>query len=42
VWDYQSRTCVQTLDGHANNVAAVLYHPELPIILSGHFTPPPP
>jgi len=26
---------VQTLEGHAQNVAAVAFHPELPIILTG-------
>ena len=35
VWDYQNKTCVQTLEGHAQNVSCVLFHPELPIILSG-------
>ncbi|KAF8045562.1 hypothetical protein N665_4717s0001 [Sinapis alba] len=35
VWDYQTKTCVQTLDGHTHNVSAVCFHPELPIILTG-------
>ena len=35
VWDYQNKTCVQTLEGHAQNVSCVIFHPELPIILSG-------
>ena len=35
VWDYQNKTCVQTLEGHAQNVTAVAFHPELPIILTG-------
>ena len=26
---------MKTLDGHAQNVSSVLFHPELPIILSG-------
>jgi coatomer subunit beta' len=34
VWDYQTKHCVQTLEGHAHNISAVAYHPELPIILS--------
>lgn len=34
VWDYQTKACVQTLDGHAHNISAVAFHPELPIILS--------
>lgn len=35
VWDYQNKTCVQTLEGHTHNVSVVAYHPELPIIISG-------
>ncbi|KAG5379917.1 hypothetical protein IGI04_027759 [Brassica rapa subsp. trilocularis] len=35
VWDYQTKTCVQTLDGHTHNVSAVCFHPELPIIITG-------
>lgn len=35
VWDYQTKTCVATLNGHTNNVSAVLFHPQLPLILSG-------
>ncbi|KAH7373640.1 hypothetical protein KP509_17G066500 [Ceratopteris richardii] len=35
VWDYQTKTCVQTLEGHTHNVSAVCFHPELPIILTG-------
>ena len=35
IWDYQNKACVQTLTGHAHNIAAVAFHPELPIILSG-------
>ncbi len=31
----QNKTCVQTLDGHSQNVGCVAFHPELPIILSG-------
>ena len=31
----QNKTCVQTLEGHAQNIAAVAFHPELPIILTG-------
>ncbi|KAJ2786122.1 Coatomer subunit beta' [Coemansia javaensis] len=34
VWDYQNNSCVQTLEGHANNVVAVGFHPKLPIILT--------
>ncbi len=35
VWDYQTKACVQTLEGHGHNVSAVLFHPELPIIITG-------
>ncbi|VDN24008.1 unnamed protein product [Gongylonema pulchrum] len=35
IWDYQNKTCVATLDGHAQNVSAVCFHPELPVIISG-------
>lgn len=35
VWDYQTKSCVQTLEGHSHNVSAVCFHPELPIILTG-------
>lgn len=35
VWDYQTKQCVQTMEGHTHNVAAVCCHPELPIIMSG-------
>lgn len=34
VWDYQTKHCVHTLEGHAHNISAVAFHPELPIILS--------
>mmetsp|Transcript_23414 Transcript_23414/g.41412 ORF Transcript_23414/g.41412 Transcript_23414/m.41412 type:complete len:687 (+) Transcript_23414:75-2135(+) len=35
IWDYQTKTCIKTLQGHQANVSAVCFHPELPIILSG-------
>ena len=31
----QNKTCVQTLEGHAQNVSCVSFHPELPIIVTG-------
>jgi coatomer subunit beta' len=34
VWDYQTKACVQTLEGHTSNVSAVCFHPELPVIVS--------
>lgn len=35
VWDYQTKSCVQTLEGHTHNVSSVCFHPELPIIFTG-------
>ena len=38
IWDYQTKTCVQTLAGsagHTNNVAAAVFHPKLPIVITG-------
>jgi coatomer subunit beta' len=35
VWDYLSKSCIQTLTGHAANVSFALYHPTLPVIISG-------
>ncbi|KAJ2571601.1 Coatomer subunit beta' [Coemansia sp. RSA 1813] len=35
VWDYQNTSCVQTLEGHADNVVTVAFHPSLPIIITG-------
>jgi WD40 repeat protein len=35
VWDYQNKTCVQTLEGHTQNVTFAVFHPDLPIIISG-------
>ena len=35
VWDYQNKACVQTLEGHAQNVTAVSFHSELPILMTG-------
>ncbi|WZZ34301.1 hypothetical protein YC2023_017702 [Brassica napus] len=34
VWDYQTKSCVQTLEGHTHNVSVVCFHPELPIIIT--------
>ncbi|MCP8719938.1 MAG: coatomer subunit beta' [Asgard group archaeon] len=35
VWDYQTKSCVATLEGHLSNVSFAIFHPELPIIVSG-------
>ena len=35
VWDYQTKACVQTLEGHSHNVSCAAFHPELPVILTG-------
>lgn len=35
IWDYQTKACVQVLEGHTHNVSAVLFHPRLPILVSG-------
>ncbi len=34
VWDYMLRTCVHTLEAHQNNISAVMFHPDLPLIFS--------
>lgn len=34
VWDYQTKSCLRVLEGHQQNVSAVLFHPDLPLILS--------
>ncbi|KAJ9105862.1 hypothetical protein QFC20_004197 [Naganishia adeliensis] len=35
IWDYQNKSCVQTLEGHSANVSFAIFHPSLPIIISG-------
>lgn len=35
IWDYLSKSCVQTLSGHAANVSFAVFHPSLPLIISG-------
>ena len=35
VWDYQTKQCLYTFDqGHQDNVTAVAFHPDIPIIFS--------
>ena len=37
IWDYQTRQCLFTFDqeGHSESVSSVIFHPEIPIIISG-------
>ena len=35
IWDYTTKSCVHTLEGHSNNIATVNFHADLPIILTG-------
>lgn len=34
VWDYQTKRCLQTLEGHTDVVTAVCFHPVIPIIIT--------
>ncbi|KAH8582991.1 coatomer complex beta [Cryptosporidium sp. chipmunk genotype I] len=34
VWDYQTKQCIQILTGHSKAVRSVIYHNQLPLILS--------
>lgn len=35
IWDYQTKSCVAVLEGHLANVSFAIFHPELPLIVSG-------
>jgi coatomer subunit beta' len=35
IWDYTNKHCVYTFEGHEDNISALCFHPELPILLSG-------
>lgn len=35
VWDYQTKSCIATLEGHMANVSFAIFHPSFPIIVSG-------
>ncbi|KAH3681923.1 hypothetical protein WICPIJ_007119, partial [Wickerhamomyces pijperi] len=35
IWDYQTKSCVATLEGHTSNVSFAIFHKDLPIIISG-------
>lgn len=34
LWDYQTKACLQVFSFHEDNVAGVLFHPDLPVIFS--------
>lgn len=34
IWDYQTKACLQTLEGHSHNVSSVCFHSRLPLIIS--------
>lgn len=34
MWDYQTKQCLFTFEGHDDNISAVAFHPELPILIS--------
>lgn len=35
VWDYHSKSLIQTLESHSANVSFAIFHPSLPLIVSG-------
>jgi coatomer subunit beta' len=35
IWDYQNKSCVQTIDSPAANISFAVFHPSLPLIISG-------
>jgi coatomer subunit beta' len=35
IWDLETETCVQTLEGHTDRISSVYRHPELPVLLTG-------
>ena len=34
IWDYQTKACLQTLEGHTHNISCACFHPRLPLIIS--------
>merc|ERR1711871_948100 len=34
IWDYQTKACLQTLEGHGHNITSVVFHPRVPLIIS--------
>lgn len=35
VWDYHSKSLVQSMEGHTSNVSFAIFHPNLPLLISG-------
>jgi len=35
IWDYEQRACLRTISLHSNNVCCTVFHPWLPIFVSG-------
>ncbi|KAG2098916.1 uncharacterized protein F5147DRAFT_582879, partial [Suillus discolor] len=31
IWDYLSKSCVQTMEGHTNDPSFAVFHPNVPI-----------
>ena len=34
VWDYQTKQCIHSLTGHHHNISSVIFHSDLPLIIS--------
>ncbi|TIA88151.1 hypothetical protein E3P99_02775, partial [Wallemia hederae] len=35
LWDYHSKSLVQSMEGHSSNVSFAIFHPSLPLVISG-------
>ncbi|KAL4488970.1 hypothetical protein ABPG72_005757 [Tetrahymena utriculariae] len=35
IWDCSTKQCIHTIEGHSQNISVALFHPELPIIITG-------
>ena len=40
VWDYQTKSCVATLEGHLSNVSFAIFHPNYQLLFPGLKTVP--